>query len=60
MKHLSVKQIPKEIMSEAIKLLNDNMKTSQEIKKMQNYQWILESIGSKEKNSFFANFKLES
>lgn len=59
MKHLSVKQIPKEVMTETIKVINANISCKQDIKKMHDYKWILSQMGQKEENSMFAKFNLE-
>ena len=59
MKHLSHKQIPKEIMLSIIEQYNLKKDMQPQISKLTNYKWILEQCGEIETSSFFKGFKLD-
>ena len=59
MKHLSHKQIPKEIMLAIIEQYNLKKDMQPSISKLSNYKYILEQCGEVETSSFFKGFKLD-
>jgi len=58
LKHLSIKQIPKEISQSLVRAWNDKKHIKADISKCTNYQKILEAINEVEAGSYFAGFDL--